>query len=124
MVAVKKHSLNEDPCPISESALGDLRESNPVEAIAVASELPEAQRARLAAFCYERQHLHHLGLMIASTCGLFHLKRVFGNGGEVIFRQSRDPHKTIAEQRRNSNQHFSKPVTLASLAPHEVETED
>ena len=125
MQTANKHTLNEEECPIPEDVLGHLHSSNPADAALVASNLPEAQRAKLAAFCYERRHLHHLGLMIASSCGIFHLKRAFGSAGAVVFQQSRKPEETIAEERRNSHQHFTKPVTLASFAaPGSVETED
>ena len=125
MLSAKSHSLNEDECPISEEVLGKMHESNPAEAALVASDLPEAQRAQLAAFCYERRHLHHLGLIIASSCGIYHLRKAFGSAGNVVFRQSRRPEETIAEERRNAHQHISRPVSLATLAkPMLVESDD
>ena len=115
MTASNVHVLNEEQCPVPEDVLGQMHSSDPVDAAEVASRLPEPQRAQLAAFCYERRHLHHLGLIIASTCGLFALRKAFGLAGEVVFRQSRKPDDTIAEERRNTNHSTPKPVTLATF---------
>ncbi len=115
MTASNVHRLNEEQCPIPENILGQMHGSNPSEAAEVAAHLPEPQRAQLAAFCYERRHLHHLGLMIASTCSRFALRKAFGLAGDVVFKQSRKPDDTIAEERRNAHQLAPKPITLASF---------
>ncbi len=109
------HALNEEQCPVPEDVLGQMHSSNPTDAAEVAAKLPEHQRAQLAAFCYERRHLHHLGLIIASTCGLLALRKAFGLAGDVVFKQSRKPDDTIAEERRNTNHSTPKPVTLATF---------
>jgi hypothetical protein len=54
-------------------------------------------------------------LLIASTCGQFALRKAFGLAGDVVFKQSRRPDDTIAEERRNAHQTAPKPVTLASF---------
>jgi len=123
MTASNVYHLNEEQCPISESILGQMHGSNPAEAAAVAADLPEPQRAQLAAFCYERRHLHHLGLLIASTCGQLVLRKAFGLAGDVVFKQSRRPDDTIAEERRNAHQAAPRPVTLASFVRPEVDLE-
>jgi hypothetical protein len=115
MTTSNAHSLNEEQCPIPENILGQMHHSNPADAAEVAADLPEAQRAQLAAFCYERRHLHHLGLVIASTCGRPALRKAFGLAGDVVFKQSRKPDDTIAEERQNANQATPKPVTLAKF---------
>jgi hypothetical protein len=115
MTASNVYVLNEEQCPVSESTLGQLHNSNPSDAAEVASKLPEPQRAQLAAFCYERRHLHHLGLIIASTCGRHALKKAFGLAGDVVFKQSRRPDETVAEELRNTNHSTPKPVTLATF---------
>jgi len=115
MTASNVHVLNEEQCPVPEDVLGQMHSSNPADAAVVASKLPEPQRAQLAAFCYERRHLNHLGLVIASTCGLLALRKAFGLAGDVVFKQSRKPEETVAEERRNTNHSTPKPVTLATF---------
>ncbi len=115
MTASKVHALNEEQCPIPENILGQMHNTDPADAASVAAGLPEAQRAQLAAFCYERRHLHHLGLVIASTCGQLALRKAFGLAGDVVFKQSRKPDETMAKERRNANHAAPKPVTLASF---------
>ena len=113
MTATKADDLNEEPCPVPETILGQMHGSNPSDAAQIAARLPEAQRAQLAAFCYERRHLHQLGLLIASTCDRPALRKAFGLAGDVVFKQSRKPEETIAEERRHSSHTTPKPVTLA-----------
>ncbi len=115
MTASNVHVLNEEQCPVPEDILGEMHSSNPSDAAKVAAKLPEPQRAQLAAFCYERRHLHHLGLIIASTCGQYSLRKAFGLAGEVVYKQSRKPDETIAKERRNANQMAPKPVSLAKF---------
>ena len=93
MSRAQPHSLNETSVPIPENLFGQLAQAEPVDAIEIAKELPLQNRARLAAFCYARRHLNHLGLLIASTCDLMTLKRVMGTAGEVVYRQSRNVEK-------------------------------
>ncbi len=115
MTASNVHRLNEEQCPIPEEILGQMHDSNPVDAASVAADLPEPQRAQLAAFCYERRHLHHLGLIIASTCNRPALRKAFGLAGDVVFKQSRKPDATVAEERRNTHHLSPKPITLATF---------
>ncbi len=124
MTAQNVFFLNEEQCPIPENILGQMHDSNPADAASIAKDLPEPQRAQLAAFCYERRHLHHLGLIIASTCGQVALRKAFGLAGDVVFKQSRKPNETIAEERRNSHQSAPKPVTLASFVRPEDQDDD
>ena len=55
-------SLNEDECPVPEALFRQVRGAEPPNAAMIASTLPQAQRARLAVFCYRKRHLHELGL--------------------------------------------------------------
>lgn len=105
--------LNEDNCPVTEQLFGQLRGASSPEAIEVAKTLPEAQRARLAAFCYNKSHLHTLGLMIASTCGRGTLVKAGGLAGGIIYDQSRDPDKTLSAELRSPGSHPPKPISLA-----------
>lgn len=108
------HSLNEAVAPVDDSLFAKIVHAEPTEAIEVAGSLPLENRARLAAFCYARRHLNHLGLLIASTCDRMALRRAFGTAGDVVFRQSRNVEKTLATQRRD-REHAVK-VTLANSA--------
>ena len=114
MSRAQPHSLNEASVPISENLFGQLAQAEPADAVEIAKELPLENRVRLAAFCYARRHLNHLGLLIASTCDLMSLKRVMGTAGEVVYRQSRDVEKTIAAERGRRSS--DSKITLAKAA--------
>ena len=105
--------LNEAPCPVTDPLFGQLLRAAPPEAVEIAKALPEPQRARLAAFCYNKRHLHVLGLMIASPCDRDALIAAGGSAGHVIFQQSRDPDKTLAAESQPSGSRPPKPVSLA-----------
>lgn len=109
-------NLNEDTGPVSEEVIEELKEASPPNAAAIASNLPEGQRAALAVFCYRKRHLHALGLTIASTCSNAALVEAAGTGGEVIFKQSRDPEATLAKERLPASHAAPKPITLANCA--------
>ncbi|MGI9412975.1 MAG: hypothetical protein ACR2PM_04865 [Hyphomicrobiales bacterium] len=107
-------ALNEEPCPVSEDVFGKFRGTETPDAVEIAKSLPEAQRAQLAVFCYRKRHLHALGLHIAATCDLGALTKAAGPGGEVIFKQSRDPEETLEQERRSQSSSGPKPITLAA----------
>ena len=101
---------NEDSCPITEQLFGQLSRALPPDAVEIAKALPDPQRARLATFCYYRRHLHALGLIIASTCDRNALIDAGGGAGDTIYRQSRDPNKTLSEE---VGYRPKKPISLA-----------
>ena len=105
--------LNEDPSPITEQLFGQLRRASPLEAVEIAKDLPEPQRARLATFCYNKRHLHTLGLMIASSCDRNALVDAGGIVGDKIFHQSRDPDKILSEEPQASGSRPQKRISLA-----------
>lgn len=105
--------LNEDPCPVTEQLFGELRQASPPEAAGVAKTLPEPQRAELAIFCYNKSHLHALGLEIASTCDRNSLVKAGGVAGDVLYQQSRDPKNTLSAELPPSRSHAPKPISLA-----------
>lgn len=114
MSPAQSHSLNEQAIPIPENLFGQLTSAEPKDAIEIAKQLPLQNRARLAAFCYGRRHLNHLGLLIASTCDRMTLKRAMGTAGEVVFRQSRDVEKTLSAERGKRDD--ANKITLATAA--------
>ena len=107
----RAHSLNEAACPAPEQITQQVLRADPKDAAEIARQLPEMNRARLAAFCYGRKHLNHLGLMIASTLEMPHLRRAFGTAAAVVYQQSRDVDATIAEGRQKGD----KAITLADM---------
>ena len=129
MSPAQSHSLNEAAIPIPENLFGQLANAEPADAVEIAKTLPLPNRARLAAFCYARRHLNHLGLMIASTCDRMTLRRAFGPAGDVVYKQSRDVEKTIAAD-KNAQRDAASKVTLANsanvvtLRPNLAATED
>ncbi len=108
--------LNESICPVSDEFLGQLHRASPPDAVEIAKPLPEPQRARLAAFCYKRRHLHALGLMLASTCERDTLVAAAGAAGRTIYDQSRDAKKTLAIEMRPEARYEPKPISLVSVA--------
>ena len=108
------HALNETVVPIPENLFGEIAKAEPVEAIKIVKQLPLHNRARLAAFCYARRHLNHLGLLIASTCDRIALKRAMGIAGETLYKQSRDVEKTLSAERGRRS--AASRVTLATAA--------
>lgn len=114
MSPAKSHSLNEARIPIPENLFGQLANAEPADAVEIARKLPLENRARLAAFCYGRRHLNHLGLLIAATCDRMALRRAMGHAGDVVFQQSRNVEETMAASatRRTA----ADKITLAKAA--------
>ena len=114
MSPAQSHSLNEASVPIPENLFGQMAQAEPADAVEIAKKLPLANRARLAAFCYGRRHLNHLGLLIASTCDRMSLRRAMGTAGDVVFQQSRNVEATVAAERGRSD--AASKITLAKAA--------
>ena len=111
----KRLELNERQCPVPDNVLAELHKSNPTDAALIASAIPETQRAQLAAFCYKRMHLSHLAIMIASSCSRIALETAMGRAGDVLFEQSRDPDKAIADLREATGVSVRKGISLATV---------
>ena len=116
MLAPRLVVLNEAPCPVDEGALTQINSQPPKNAVAMAANLPLAQRAQICHFCYKKAHLHSLSLHIASTCDLRTLVSVFGPVGRIVFEQSRDVDATLAKLKRNDRDYEKKPVSLAHVS--------
>ena len=106
-----KHQIVDDqPDNVSmESVLS----STPKDALSVASQLPDNQRANLAQFCYQRVHLRELGLRIAATCDYQTLQHSFGRGAEVIYKQSRNLDDTLQALKKAPGQSSGNNIMLA-----------
>ena len=112
MSQARPHSLNEASIPVPENLFGQLTQAEPMDAVEIARQLPLENRARLAAFCYGKRHLNHLGLLLAATCDRMSLRRAMGNAGDVVFKQSRDVEKTLGEATKDRQS--SSKITLAT----------
>jgi hypothetical protein len=110
-----RSKLNEDTSPVAEPLLGQLLRTSPPEAVEIAKDLPEPQRARLAMFCYNKRHLYALGLMIASTCNRSALVKVGGSVGDAIYHQSRDLDKTFSAEIHPPGSRPRKQISLARI---------
>jgi hypothetical protein len=114
----------EPGCPIPLATLGRLYGGDERALAETLQTLTEPQRARLALFCNNRQHLRELGLRIAASCEEQVLVQVAGPAGAVLFLQSRG-HKHQVEVDRTHAQPLKRKITLAQLpawadAPHSV----
>jgi hypothetical protein len=102
-----------DACPISDELLGRIYRGGPDAVESAILNLPETARARLAAFCYARTHLHEIGLAIAATCDERSLTEVAGRAGEALYARSRKRVATVAP----SPTPHKRAISLAKLAP-------
>ena len=110
--------LNEDTAPIPDHLFNQLRQASATEAMEITKVLPEPQRARLAAFCYNKSHLHALALVTASSCDRNSLIKAGGCSGEMIFKQSRDPKHVPSGSRRTNPISLAGPsLSVAGLSP-------
>jgi len=88
----------------------------PADASAVGAGLPEAQRARIAQFCYTRVHMRELGLRLAATCSMIALRNAFGRAADVVYKQSRDVDATLGALKNGPGGYTPKPVTLKAIS--------
>lgn len=102
-----------EACPISEEQLGHIYRTGPDGVESAVSNLPQTTRARLAAFCYARTHLHEIGLAIAATCDERSLTEAAGRAGEALYARSR---KRVAAVAPNPTPN-KRAISLAKLAP-------
>ena len=63
-------AADDTACPVSDGTLSRLyRSSNDMAGVrAIALELPDDVRAKLAVFCYSRAHLREIGREVAAQC--------------------------------------------------------
>ena len=82
--------------PIPLELLAALHRASEGDVDALVSRMTETGRARRAAYCTDKDHLHRLGLRIAGTCDEAALVRVVGpDAGASLYAQSRLP-KTLS----------------------------
>jgi hypothetical protein len=102
-----------DSCPISEELLGHIYRTGPDGVENAVSNLPQTARARLAAFCYARTHLHEIGLAVAATCDERSLTEAAGRVGEALYARSRKRVAAVASTPTPNK----RAISLAKLAP-------
>ncbi len=83
------HLLNETRSPIGERELVALKTLSFDALSAIARQLPAGQRARMAAFCYGKSHLHNLGLSVAACCSPAELDDAFGRNARIVEAQAK-----------------------------------
>ncbi len=85
----QEHVLNETRSPIGEQELLALKSLSFDALSTIARQLPAGQRARTAAFCYGKSHLHDLGLAVAACCSSAELSDAFGRNARIVETQAR-----------------------------------
>lgn len=113
--------INEEPCPVPESLLGELYRASPHGLESLIETVSPEVRAMLAVYCYRRAHLASIGLAVAASCDEYDLTVQGGLPGADLFAKSRTP-----EVVTHSHHSQRRKVTLASghlrqLAPLEDE---
>lgn len=101
--------LNEEPCPVPDSVLGQLYRANPHGLSALVDSVTPEVRARLAVYCYRRAHLASIGLAIAASCEEHDLAWAGGNLGSDLYVKAR-----TAEASTESHHSQRRKVTLSS----------
>ena len=122
----ERRVLEDDPCPVPDSVLGQMYRSSPHGLSELIATIPPEVRGMLAMYCYRRAHLAAVGLAIAASCEEDDLTRAGGNAGSVLFAKSRE-----AAHSSGTDPHLGgrRKVTLASgslrnLVPVDDEIED
>lgn len=82
-------STDLETCPVQDEILRKLLDSALNATSDIAGQLPDAQRAAMAIYCYRRSHLRRIGLQLAAQCARTELVREAGTAGEMIYLQSR-----------------------------------
>jgi hypothetical protein len=98
---------------LSDDLVGWLYRADENIVLDVMSQLSPQQRADVAVFCYQKAHLHHIGLAIAATCDPGALIQALGTvRGRILFAQSRESRPQ--SDRRPPGQR--RKITLATQA--------
>jgi hypothetical protein len=81
--------LNEEPCPVADSVLGQLYRASPHGLAELIDTVSPEVRAALAVYCYRRAHLASIGLAIAASCEENDLAWAGGNLGSDLYVKAR-----------------------------------
>jgi hypothetical protein len=98
---------------LSDDLVGWLYRADEDSVVELMSRLSPQQRADVAVFCYQKAHLHQIGLAIAATCDPGALIQALGTvRGRILFAQSRESRPQ--SDRRPPGQR--RKITLATRA--------
>jgi hypothetical protein len=98
---------------LSDDLVGWLYRADEDAVVELMSRLSPQQRADVAVFCYQKAHLHQIGLAIAATCDPGALIQALGTvRGRILFAQSRE---SRPQSDRRPPGHRRK-ITLATRA--------
>lgn len=98
---------------LSDDLVGWLYRADEDTVLDVMGQLSPQQRADVAVFCYQKAHLHQIGLAIAATCDPGALIQALGTvRGRILFAQSRE--NRPQSDRRPPGQR--RKITLATQA--------
>jgi len=76
---------------VPEELVGRLYRATETAVFELIDKFTPPQRANLAAFCYQKSHLHKIGLAIAATCDQETLIQALGTAlGQTLYTQSRE----------------------------------
>ena len=120
-----RDAFENDFCPVRDELLGEMyRASESGLPRLVESVSPDA-RARLALFCYRRNHLHSLAIAIAASCNERDLIENGGRVGSTLYALSREGSAKSSPSLSGGR----KPITLSTkplsvLAPLDDELDD
>ncbi len=78
-------SADLENCPVPDDMLKRLLDSTRSAVSEVGADLPEAQRAELAVYCYRRAHFRDIGLSLAGLCSRQALVMEAGHAGAQIY---------------------------------------
>ncbi|WP_244473061.1 MULTISPECIES: hypothetical protein [unclassified Methylobacterium] len=107
--------------PIPVELITTLYRARGAELDALIAGMPEYARARVAAYCVERERLLDLGQRMAGTCGEATLIKAAGpKAGAALFAQSRPapvPQSEIVAAETEAGEIASKPAVSADATP-------
>ena len=84
-------STGNDEHVVPEELVGRLYRATENAVFELIDTFSPQQRANLAAFCYQKSHMHKIGLAIAATCDQETLTQALGTAlGQTLFAQSRE----------------------------------
>jgi hypothetical protein len=110
--------LNEEPCPVADSVLGQLYRANPHGLAELIETISPDVRAMLAVYCYRRAHLASIGLAVAASCEEDDLTWHGGNLGTDLFKKCRAPEAVEMESFHSQRRKVSlSKGTIRQLAP-------
>ena len=104
-----RNAFENDVCPVRDELLGQMYRANPAGLQALVESVSSDVRARLALFCYRRNHLHPLALAIATSCSERELAYFGGHVGSTLYKLSRQPTRTATPAHSGR-----KPITLST----------